>query len=422
MQIGYLLQAGVPEVRPPVSSGPGKHVVHVVRELSALGHQVRLLAVLDGRIWRSDDLEEFIPVQVDYLDRGALRLFERFVRRIQGSLSLPFFALFDSLRFSRAVVRQLEGCDLLYERFGWMGYGGALASRAMGIPLVVEVNGDHLSEMEMLGVAPRGLQRLISLRLTGYAARGAKHAVAAGAGWSRRHVERWGIGRESVSVVENGSELIDLLARDRLRSFQDGTGRPARCRVAYLGAFEPWNGLKVLLEALSLVLSRGLDVELVLAGGGSQAEELRRLAAQPPLSGRVTFTGTLDMPRLAALLADADLGVAPYCGRVEYSGLKLIDYKCAGLAVIVSGEGGEPAVVEHGRTGWIVPPCDAAALADAIELLASDEGLRKRLGRQARIDAEKQHSWKNTAVRLEGIFEKVLASSREGKGKRGASD
>ena len=46
----------------------------------------------------------------------------------------------------------------------------------------------------------------------------------------------------------------------------------------------------------------------------------------------VVFTGHLSAHQFASHLAGADIGVSPYCGRVEYSGLKLLDYKSAGLA------------------------------------------------------------------------------------------
>ena len=103
-----------------------------------------MLVRLDGRIWRSDDLNAFVPVPVPRYDHGVRRLVERVVRRVQSELRLPYAALFESLRFAEACVQELQGFDLLYERFGWMGWGAGLAARRLGIPLVLEDNGDHL--------------------------------------------------------------------------------------------------------------------------------------------------------------------------------------------------------------------------------------------------------------------------------------
>jgi glycosyltransferase involved in cell wall biosynthesis len=58
-------------------------------------------------------------------------------------------------------------------------------------------------------------------------------------------------------------------------------------------------------------------------------------------------------------------------------------------------------------TGWIVPPCDESALADAMVRLVCDRGLVRRIGRSARLEAEEQHTWRHTVVKLDEIFTKV---------------
>lgn len=109
-------------------------------------------------------------------------------------------------------------------------------------------------------------------------------------------------------------------------------------------------------------------------------------------------------------LAKSDIGVAPYCGWGEYSGLKLFDYKAAGLAIIASGENGQPAVIEHGQNGWIVPPCDEVALSNSIVHLARNYQVRRQLGIQARLEAERCKSWRQTAENLEIVFNQVLTN------------
>jgi glycosyltransferase involved in cell wall biosynthesis len=59
-----------------------------------------------------------------------------------------------------------------------------------------------------------------------------------------------------------------------------------------------------------------------------------------------------------------------------------------------------------------VPPGDARALADAIGQLSGEAALRRRLGRQARLEAEAHHRWQHTAERLEDVFGSVLARAR----------
>lgn len=409
MKIGYLMQAGAPDVRAVPLSGPAAHVWHVCEELQELGHEVRLLAVWDQRIWVSDNLRSFRAVDVR-LDRGLLHLFERGIRRVQSDLKLPYLHLFDSLRFAQACRQELGDCDLFYERMGWMGCGGALASRRSGQPLILEVNGDHLAEYEMLGVAPQGAQRSASVRMMRWATHQAAWVVATGEGWRRKFAERWQYDPSKVTVVENGSLVVDLLARTDLANFQPQAAPPGAgtVRLAYLGAFEPWHGIRVLIDALALAAERVRGVHLDLIGDGALRGEIERQIAHYNLQQKVTLHGFLRISQAAPILARCEIALSPYCGRVEYSGLKLLDYKAAGLATIASGEAGEPAVLRHGQTGWIVPPCDVEQLAQAIVTLVQDAALRRCIGQAARMDAEAQHSWRHTVEQLQAIFEQVV--------------
>lgn len=408
MKIGYLMQAGVPDVRAYPLSGPANHVKHVFDELRNLGHEMRLLAQFDNGIWKSDDLITFERVDALPLDKGLLRLTERVVRRIQHDLRLPYAALFESVRFAQACQRELGNFDLFYERMGWMGYGGALAADWQKIPLILEVNGDHLWEMETIGIAPTGAQRNLSIWLMRRAAHRAHYAAASGEGWRQRHIDRWQLPPEKVKVVENGSDMIARLSRESLRSFSTlALDATPTTNIIYVGGFERWHGLHVLLGATAKAVTAGAQLQVVLAGSGPEESNLRQLAVDLGVADRIRFCGHLGPDDLAQQLANADIGVSPYCGRVEYSGLKLLDYKAAGLATIASGKDGQPAILEHGRTGWIVPPCDEDALGDALRMLAANATLRQEIGRAARIEAEAQHSWRHTAEELAQLFQQL---------------
>ncbi|HEX9077056.1 MAG TPA: glycosyltransferase family 4 protein [Anaerolineae bacterium] len=404
MKIGYLMQAGVPDVRQDPFSGPSVHVRQVITELEKLGHTVRLLACLDGRrIWRSDDLVNFDPVPLPLLDRGPFRWFERVARRFQYELRLPYLALFDGVRFAYACRKELAGYDLFYERMGWMGYGGVIAARWLGIPHILEINGEYLRELKMRGMSPKGLQRWFSVRLIKASIKLTTHIVAAGDGLRNATIDVWHADPAKVAVVENGTQLVSLLGRTQLRSFQSRGDKDVPTLV-FLGGFDPWQGVTTLIRATARAIGLGMPLKLLLIGSGPGLTAAQELVRDLGIGDQVTFTGQLGPQDVAAYLARADIGLSPYCGRTEYSGLKLFDYKAAGLATIASGVDGEPRVLEHGRTGWIVPPCDEDALYQAIVKLCSDPDLTRQLGRQARLEAEQQHGWNKTAEQLSELF------------------
>ncbi len=415
LKIGYIMQAGAPDVRLEPRTGPATHVWEVCQKLRDRGHDVKLLAMW-GReqIWTTTDFVRYERVQVRGLEAGPLRLLERAVRRIQSEFRLPYAAFFTSLRFAAACRRELDGYDVLYERMGWFGYGGALASRWLRIPLVLEVNGDHLTEFEALGIAPRGMQRILSVGLTAWSTRRASQVVAAGEGWREKFLERWPVDPSHVSVAENGSSLLDLLAREELRAFQSLSNPGERVRVAFVGGFQPWQGIETLLRAFHKSLAQGVAAQLVVMGGGQHdmTESLVRLVRDLQLEQDVVFAGYLAPKALAAELAQSDIAVSPYCGRREFSGLKLLDYKSAGLPTIASGQNGEPAILQHGHTGLIIPPCNEECLAEALVHLYRNPDLRRRMGRSARLEAEVEHSWKRTAGEVEEVI--LRATGRAG--------
>lgn len=409
MKIGYLMQKGVRDVRTPPFSGPANHVREVIKELRNLGHQVRLLVHLDDRIWKSDDLAVFEPVSVRWMDHGPVRLLERVIRRGQYELQLPYLSLFESLRFALACCQELRGYDVLYERITWVGYGGGLAARWLKAPLVLEENGDQLAFMDSLGIAPQGLQRRLEVVLMHKAIKRASHVVATGDGWREHFTELWRVDRDKVITVENGTVLVELLRREQLRSFRANENQDQITTLACLGGFYPWHGVTILIRAFARAIAQGAQVRLLLIGSGPGENEARGLIKHLNIGDFVTFTGQLSAKEFALLLAEADIGVSPYCGRVEFSGLKLLDYKAAGLATIASGRNGQPAIIKHGQTGWIVPPCDEDALSEAIIQLSSDPELRKQMGRRARIEAENRHGWDHTAQQLEQLFTQLIA-------------
>lgn len=409
MKIGYLMQKGVRDVRTPPFSGPANHVREVIKELRNLGHQVRLLSRLDDRIWKSDDLEVFEPVSVRWTDHGPIRLAERGIRRIQYELQLPYLSLFESLRFALACCQELRGCEVLYERITWVSYGGCLAARWLKIPLVLEENGDQLLMMDAVGNAPQGIQRRLEIALMNSAVKEAAHVVASGDGWREHFIERFGVEREKVTTVESGTTLVKLLKRQQLRSFRPAESSDQVITLVYLGGFYPWHGVNILIRAVARAIQQSVRLRLLLMGSGPGVEETIRLISDLGIDGIVTFTGQMLPHEFAPILAEADIGLAPYCGWLEFSGLKLLDYKAAGLAIIASGKDGQPATIKHGHTGWIVPPCDDNGLSEAIIQLSSDPELRRRMGQQARIEAENCHGWAHTAQHLEQIFTQLVA-------------
>lgn len=166
-------------------------------------------------------------------------------------------------------------------------------------------------------------------------------------------------------------------------------------RVAFAGRHVPVKALDVLLHAWSQT-RRPQGARLVLAGDGPQRQRLMQMAEALGIADTVEFPGTVeDVPRL---FADACLYVQP--SRQEGLPNAVLEAMAAGLPVIATRISGHEDVIHDGKTGLLVAPDDANALAAAIERLLSDPGLRDRIGRGARRHVRQHYSIPAVTTRL----------------------
>lgn len=89
--------------------------------------------------------------------------------------------------------------------------------------------------------------------------------------------------------------------------------------------------------------------------------------------------------------------------------MALLEAMAAGLPVVATGVGGSPEVVVDGVTGLLVPPGDAAALADALTRLAQDPDLRHEMGAAGKQRVEAQFSLSSTVAALNNLYEELLS-------------
>jgi glycosyltransferase involved in cell wall biosynthesis len=164
-----------------------------------------------------------------------------------------------------------------------------------------------------------------------------------------------------------------------------------------------------LLDAMARLAAQGLRPRLQLAGTGPLMARMQARAAQLKLDGQVAFLGHHgDMP---ALLRSQRIYVL--ATHFEGMPLALVEAMAAGCACIASDVIGVRGVVEHERTGLLVPEGDAVALADAIARLLHDPALARRLGSAARERALAEHGQVLMRERYDALLTDALSADRK---------
>jgi glycosyltransferase involved in cell wall biosynthesis len=155
---------------------------------------------------------------------------------------------------------------------------------------------------------------------------------------------------------------------------------PERPATLFIGVLERYKAVDVLADAWRLAAPRLPDASLYLVGRGTLREVPERLVAELP--AQTSWRESISTPEVARALDSATVLVLP--SRSEGLGRVVIEAFCRGRGVVGARVGGIPDLVDEGRTGILVPPEDAHALAAALVRVLSDRGLADRLGAATR--------------------------------------
>lgn len=189
-----------------------------------------------------------------------------------------------------------------------------------------------------------------------------------------------GVPGEKLGLIHNGigtsSVQNDPATRDRTRDLLGLA--PGVLTLTIVANLIPYKGHRDLIDALALAAPRmPADWRLLVVGrDDGLGAALRAQAAQLELGFNIAFLGSRD--DVLAILAASDIGVL--CSHEEGFSNAVLEAMAAGLPLAVTDVGGNAEAVVDGETGFVVPPRDSKALAEAIIRLASDASLRERLG------------------------------------------
>jgi glycosyltransferase involved in cell wall biosynthesis len=229
-------------------------------------------------------------------------------------------------------------------------------------------------------------------------------------------VRRWlvsdGYSAENITVIRNGLDLSRFEVRGCDPALRQELGVPPGAPlVAMLSRLDRQKGVEDFLDAAARVSSQIPDARFLIIGdsaAGSRDDYRRQLEARTAdlgLPDRVVFTGfRMDVPRLLSQLA---VSVLP--SHSEGLSNTLLESMAGGVPVVATRVGGNPEVVEHGGTGWLVPPRDPDALTRAIVSILQSPERAAAFAARARARAAEHFSLQRMVRETELFYERALA-------------
>ena len=355
----------------PLPGGVNDHVGHLYEALRARGHDVRILSASHG-LQRSSE-GDVIRIGKGFSvpsngSMGTITVSPRYRSQIQAVLDREQF---DLLHFHEPFVPLLAVFTLRESRSVNIATFHAYAGYAPGYQL----------GGKMLGPVARNLHGRI--------------AVSAAA---RHFADRYLPG--DYKVIPNGVDLRRFAHAVPMARWQDG-----RPNILFVGRLEPRKGLLPLLKAYRILRKGGFDCRLLVVGSGPQEREARRYVMTRRLPD-VEFLGRVSDGDKVQLFKTADVYASPATGR-ELFGIVLLEAMAAGTAIVCSDIHGYKGVVKRGEQALLVPPGEPKPLAEAIQRLLADAGLRERMGASG-LERVVEFGWEQIGARVEAYYGFVI--------------
>lgn len=167
---------------------------------------------------------------------------------------------------------------------------------------------------------------------------------------------------------------------------------------------EPNYDVACTLQAFALVEKKVPSARLIVAGNGSQANDLRKLAVRLELRN-IDFIGAVDPERMPEVYHRADIFVN--ASVVDCMPLSILEAFACGLPVVTTRSGGIPCIVRHNENGLLVEPGDHEQLAQSILSVLRDQDLARRLIKGALADSH-QFTWEHARPKWLAVYQRLV--------------
>jgi len=327
-----------------------------------------------------------------------------------GSGSLAQIACVRRLREQLKPIVAREKPDVIHAHSPCLD---GLAALGLGIPVVYEIRATWEDAAVSSGTTKQGsLRYRITRALETFTARRVNSVVTICEGL-KSEMRRRGIPASKIQVVGNAVELSSFRksSDDTKNALRNRLGLVDQKVLGFFGSFYAYEGLSLLIEAMSSLVKRRTDVVLLLAGGGEEESSLKRMVSENSLGDYVRFVGRVPHNEISGYYGIADFMVFPRQREKVtelVTPLKPLEAMYTNCVVVASDVGGHKELIEDGVTGHLFRAGDATSLEAKLEELLNDDVLCAKTLNAGEAYLLSERTWDSMAKRYVALYESML--------------
>ena len=237
----------------------------------------------------------------------------------------------------------------------------------------------------------------ISTNLVNYWARmRVDHIIVLAQAMKKLMISKFKTAPKKISVIPHGERYSAFKPWHR-------SDVPEENLVLFFGRIVEYKGLEYLIKAQPYISEKYPSIRIIIAGEGDFSKYMMQITDPDKF---IIINRFISHEEAASLFQRCKVVVLPYIEGTQ-TGIAQVAYGF-GKPVVATNVGGLPEMVEHEKTGLIVEPADARALADAVAKLLKDDDLRRKLSSAGQSKLENEYSWANIASRTLEIYQDCL--------------
>lgn len=209
-------------------------------------------------------------------------------------------------------------------------------------------------------------------------------------------------GAEDILTVPNGVDMAEFIPMGKEKARKKLDIPPGKSMVVCVARLVPVKGIDYLIRAIALLSQLNNRISLLVIGDGPQRSDLEKLASELGLRDKVKFLGALPHEQIPLYLNAADIFVQPSLH--EGLGIALIEAMSCGIPVVGTRVDGILDIIEDGENGFLVPPKDSEALAEAVKRLFADEDIRSRFITKGLETVKDKFQWDDVLPKIEEVY------------------